>query len=182
MANHCWNEVKITWDNLEEVKELYFSEDYVDIFKPFKEWEVHEVSYVPAPWSKWWEANDVSITDWVLSIYWDSAWAPADKFLERISWLHNLSIELYAEESWIWFEINAQYKNWDTIYEEETEYKRTCEHCDYKDDEVKYYDEQWIDLCDKCHEEYGSACCWAEIINWICMDCKEHAWLLSNEE
>ena len=213
MANHCYNYITLSWKkksllqflkdyNLENFS-VKWTDNMLDIRKPFKKDELYDrelhwidPKIVPAPGSRWCEIHDLNEDSlhntenkmWTIWISTTSAWSPPDNWAIRTSKEYWIFIKIEAEEEWVWFEYELHCNNWDVVFEQTSEYRYMCQDCEKVRWEwvVLYNEDEWsIRLCDTCHSDRWSVCCWASLIwpaNDICLDCKEHSWLLEERE
>jgi len=133
-------------------------------------------------WTKWYfEMETIKVNDEDFISSFETAWSPPTAIIQRFSELSKIEWRLEYEESGMWFQWVIDFIDW--WYEDyEEDYQARCDTCEKKKDDVTYYDNIWIELCDECKNDYWSTCCQAVIKNWLCTDCHEHdEWPLLDE-
>ena len=153
------------------------------------DWEVDNT--FDMHWDYTWCIKNIG-TKWLFDMYnhskpdeffntsFETAWSPPTWLIQKFAEMSKLNLELEYEEPSNDFEWTMIWANGD-FHDDQRQYQATCE-CDYKWEDVKYYDDPWMDMCPKCVEEYWSSCCNAPIKNGLCSDCKENnTWLIYEE-
>ncbi len=171
LVNDWWI-IKLT---SEEKQDMYifnlhklFPEKYPEEYEEW-EFELPEIR-----WQMWWKCDNTfdkywdyhwctrntstkwsfemianSLPEEFFNTWFDTAWWPPTLLLQKFHELSLIGLTNEYEEWWMWFEWTFICENWD-CNDDQREYISTCEMCDEKKEDVKYYDSEWVDACDKC--------------------------------